>query len=353
MSSITPSRPGSTTPENDPFFYGWRYVTRRNPDGSESRVQVPLTEEDVLHPQEDDFIMQNTAHTRDLRYLQDVLEDRPAGRPGAGVFGDCRIAWNPAGTYAHGPDIAVFLSGVDPGRDYGTFNTAREGVLPAFVIEVVSDSTRRGDLNAKVQEYYEVGVPVYVIMDDPGEEPRRLTPIGYQRGEGGYEQMQPDGRGRFWLEAVRLWIGTENGRVLLYDGESGEALPDYGEVALAATAAREQARQAAEARRVAEERARQEARAREAEATARQGAEEQARSAAEARATAEAQAKREAEARAAEEQARRKAEEQARQEAARAAAEEQARRDAEARALSLQDRIRQLEEELRRSRGTP
>src|SRR5436305_2032682 len=122
MSSITPRHSGAATPESDPFFYGWRYVTRRNPDGSESRVQVPLTEEDVLHPQEDDFIMQNTAHTRDIYYLFGALQQRITARPGAYAFCDCRIAWNPAGTYAHGPDIAVFLSGVDPGRDYGTFN---------------------------------------------------------------------------------------------------------------------------------------------------------------------------------------------------------------------------------------
>src|SRR4051794_198188 len=150
MSSITPHHTGPTTPENDPFFYGWRYVTKRRPDGTEVQEQVPLSAEDVLHPQEGDFIMQNTAHTRDLTYLQDVLQQRLSGRPGADACSACRVAWNPAGTYAPGPDIAVFLSGVDPAPNFGTFNTARAGVLPAFIIEVVSQSTRHGDLNEKV-----------------------------------------------------------------------------------------------------------------------------------------------------------------------------------------------------------
>jgi Uma2 family endonuclease len=325
MSSITPHHAGATTPDSDRFFYGWRYVTRRNADGSESSVQVPLTAEDVLHPQEEDWIMQNIAHIRDCDYLAYALRLRLAGRPGAYAFHDCRIAWNVPGTYAHGPDIAVFLSGVDPSRNLGTFNTARAGVLPAFLVEVVSQSTRKGDLTAKVREYYEVGVPLYVIVDDPGVEPRQLTLIGYRRGDGAYERVPPDERGRLWLEAVRLWIGTENGGVVLYDGDTGEPIPDYVEVTRAASAAREQARE--------------EAQARGAGAAARREAEDRARREAEARAAAEAQVRQEAEARAAEAAARRLAEDQARQEAARTAA--------------LEDRIRQLEEELRRSRGAP
>ena len=46
----------------DPYFYGWRFVARPRPDGTVERVQVPLTAEDVLHPQEEDFIVQTSEH---------------------------------------------------------------------------------------------------------------------------------------------------------------------------------------------------------------------------------------------------------------------------------------------------
>jgi hypothetical protein len=40
----------------NPFRYGWRFVRRTAEDGTESLDQVPLTLEDVLHPQENDVI---------------------------------------------------------------------------------------------------------------------------------------------------------------------------------------------------------------------------------------------------------------------------------------------------------
>jgi len=48
----TPSPPPPTPPrDNDPFRYGWRFMHRVGPDGREDLEQVPLTLEDVLHPQ--------------------------------------------------------------------------------------------------------------------------------------------------------------------------------------------------------------------------------------------------------------------------------------------------------------
>ena len=94
---------GLTTPETDPYFYGWRYVRREQPDGTLTSVQQPLTAEDVLHPQEDDFIMQTDAHNEDCNYLKSALKAHLAERPHALVLSDCRVAWNHTGQYAHGP----------------------------------------------------------------------------------------------------------------------------------------------------------------------------------------------------------------------------------------------------------
>jgi len=48
------------TPE-DMFPYGWRYVTRQR-NGEEELLQVPLTLDDVLHPEEEDYVIQLDEH---------------------------------------------------------------------------------------------------------------------------------------------------------------------------------------------------------------------------------------------------------------------------------------------------
>ncbi|NJN68767.1 MAG: Uma2 family endonuclease, partial [Chloroflexaceae bacterium] len=56
---------------DDPFRYGWRYVCRRS-NGREEWERVPLTEEDVLHPQMEDHIVQSDTHYRICHYLYTV-----------------------------------------------------------------------------------------------------------------------------------------------------------------------------------------------------------------------------------------------------------------------------------------
>ena len=79
------------------------------PTGPRHFDQVPLTRDDVLFPQEDDFIVQNTAHNADRGYLDDVFNDRLNETPTAVVLADCRVDWNIPGVRPLGPDIAVFL----------------------------------------------------------------------------------------------------------------------------------------------------------------------------------------------------------------------------------------------------
>jgi hypothetical protein len=58
---------------NDSYRYGYRYVRITRPDGTEHIDQVPLTEEDVLHPKVRDFIVQTDAHNEDRIYLKQVF----------------------------------------------------------------------------------------------------------------------------------------------------------------------------------------------------------------------------------------------------------------------------------------
>jgi Uma2 family endonuclease len=268
--------------QEDPFRYGWRYQNRLQPDGREELVQVPLTLEDVIHPQEGDFRVQSQAHWEDCDYLYSVFKVRLIPDPAALVLADHRVAWDEAtGVKPHGPDIAVFQGVAPRTQRKGTLDVLREGFVPLLIVEITSPDTRRGDVVTKVDEYFRAGVPWYVIVD-ADEKPalRTLQLIGYRRGSQGYERLPLDSQGRLWLEPLGLWLGAQDGRVVCYDGETGEELGDYAAMA--------QARAVSEARLAAETRARQAAEAHmAAEASARAAAEAQMAAEAHARAAAE------------------------------------------------------------------
>ena len=241
----------------DPYRYGWRYVPRRLPDGTEDFEQVPLTLDDVLHPEEGDFIMQSVLHNQVCGYLFDAFRARLARDPSAVVLTDVRITWDVPELRAHGPDIAVIF-GVREWRNWSTFDVAAEGVRPALIVEVTSPETRALDLVNKLDAYDLAGVPFYVIVDITtrrGQTIPRL--LGYRQTATVYAVLVPDEHGRLWLEPVGLWLGARGEEVVCYD-EAGNAIEDYPVVSAARVAAEARA-ETAEARAEAEARARTEA----------------------------------------------------------------------------------------------
>jgi Uma2 family endonuclease len=249
--STVPKRRRSRDPgQDDPFFYGWRDTYRIGADGRKEYVQVPLTPQDVLHPQEDDHIMLGDAHDDDTSYLKDVLKIQLSPDETALVFSDLGIYWDIPKLGHHSPDITVIFGIRRVRRNWTSFYVAREGVRPSLLIEVTSPSTRQIDLHDKRREYYQAGVPYYVIADEQIRRGQRsLRLLGYRRGRRGYERLALNRQGRLWLEPVGLWLGQEDGRLVCYDAQ-GQRLGNYTAV--------DQARQAeAQARAAAEEHVRQ------------------------------------------------------------------------------------------------
>ena len=148
----------------DPFPYGWRNVRKGGRNGLERMIRVPLALEDILHPQEEDFRLLSDSHTEDCYYLRGAFRTALADTQGAIVLNDCRVAWDRAGDYGHGPDCAVIFK-VRKKKDWSTFNVVKERTKPALIVEVTSPSTRSTDLVDKVREYAEQKVPHYVIAD--------------------------------------------------------------------------------------------------------------------------------------------------------------------------------------------
>ena len=105
-----------TGPEADPFRYGWRYVKVTRPDGTIDLEQVPLTLEDVLYPEEEDFIVNNALHARDCHYLENALLIAVNGREDVEVLREVRVDWGVEGVRPLGPDLAVFEDLARQGR---------------------------------------------------------------------------------------------------------------------------------------------------------------------------------------------------------------------------------------------
>ena len=329
MTTATTRPSLATDADADPFRYGWRLVPRPTPDNPRHLEQVPLTLDDVLHPEVGVFMVLCALHEPARMYLSAVLRARREPSRGAMVLSDVRFAWDLPDLRAHGPDVMV-IPGVRKRRIWSTFEVAVERARPALIIEIVSLDARENDVVIKVEQYARAGVAQYVIVDDTGRGGvRRLRLLDYRLEGTAYRLQEPDAEGRVHLAIADVWLGIRRDHVVCYDA-AGREIGDYVTVVRQAAKAEARAKQAAArarqeaaARAEAEARARQEAAAREAEAAARAEAEERARQEA---------AAREAEAR------------------ARAEAEERAQQEAAARA-EAEERLRELENELRRLRG--
>jgi Uma2 family endonuclease len=220
--TIAPIQP----PPDDPFLYGWRYVRHTDVEGGDQFDQIPLTLEDVLHPQEGDFIVHSEAHERHNLYLYDVFGAQMANDPSAVILHDVRVAWDIPGLKAHRPDPAVIF-GVRERKNWSTFDIATEGVRPTVIVEITSPETAALDRSAKLEEYNLARVPLYLIVDTLtyAGQPRLLV-LGYQQGPHGYQPIAADDNGRLWLDPLRLWIGVTNNEIVCYD-ETGHPLGDY------------------------------------------------------------------------------------------------------------------------------
>jgi Uma2 family endonuclease len=294
MSAPSVPQPPTEPPADDPFRYGWRYVSVPTPDGGTELEQVPLTLEDVLHPQEGDVIPERPVHQLERGYFADIARSRPLGPPLYYVTTDCLVAWGKKGLRPHAPDVALFVGlRREPDLKAGTFRLAEYGGRCVLVLEVVSPDTRHNDVVRKMDHYFRAGVPLYILIDQERDDrPRTLR--GYRRGSKGYRPIRMvDGKLRLREVGLLLWMRDD--RLVCADLETGKELGDYVRIA----------RQLDEADQLIAEQ--------------KQALEES-------------------------EERRREAEAQAR-------AEAEARRAAEERARSAEERIRQLEEMLRRAQG--
>lgn len=157
------SAPARSSPV-DRYPYGWRDVLVTLPTGEQKWQRIPLTLQDVLHPQEEDILFPGDEHEQIRNYLYNVMSLLIDGNAQAVLLSDTNVDWGVPEVAPHRPDIAVIFQ-VRERRRWSTFKVAEEGTRPSLIIEITSPATRHLDLDDKYEEYEQVGVPFYVIID--------------------------------------------------------------------------------------------------------------------------------------------------------------------------------------------
>jgi len=247
MATATQTLPPAGHTAKDPYFYGWREVSTVGEDGTQKWERIPLTEWDVLHPQEEDFIMQIGAHSRNCVYALQAIQDVLANRPGTLVLFDHRVDWQVPGIIPHGPDV-VALSNLTAPWDLqrGTFPVKDMNATVLAVIEITSPSTRNVDFDEKVVEYHEAGIPYYILADTREIRGQSsLTVLGFEAHPAGYLRLRPDPTFGIWVPTLAMWFGAEGDFLVCYD-KNKVRIPEHSALRQQATdaAARAEAEKA-------------------------------------------------------------------------------------------------------------
>ena len=226
----TPRRPPGD-PE-DPFRIGYRYVHTVDERGTKTSVMVPLTEEDFLHPQEEDRFLLTDAHSIAVSYLRHAISLACRGRSELRLFSEHRVDWQVPGIPPHGPDVVVFdrfTADWDPMT--GTLPVADLGLDTLAVIEVTSEATRHVDLDRKFDEFERVGIPYYLVADlaAPNGVPVLL---GFELVGGSYRMMGENPARGYFVPGLAVWVRLQDERVVVADTD-GRDIPNSVDLAIA------------------------------------------------------------------------------------------------------------------------
>jgi Uma2 family endonuclease len=242
--TTTPTAVPRKYPSEELAERGWREESITLPDGTIEEIQVPLTEAEFLHPQEGYHLPNSTFHDRTIGDARDILTRRYSDRPDVAVFSDLLIKWN-IPLNDHSPDICVVFGIQDKDRDRSEFHVATEGVLPRFILEVVSPRYRKVDRETKVVHYAHAQVEEYVIVDRRTYRGQILDEvIGYRLVSKHYQPITPDDEGRILCDTLGLWISLRNGQLVIEDAQTEERLPTSLELELRVEQAQQRAEQA-------------------------------------------------------------------------------------------------------------
>ena len=195
----------------------------------------PALDEEIIYPDSDGMGMPDGDLQREVMIeVVKILQRRYAADPNVYVTGDIFVYYvegNPSAVFS--PD-AMVVKGV-PKRQRDNYMLWEEGDhVPDFILGIAARSTYKKDLYEKKGLYRLLGVQEYVLFDHTGGEYFQPPLQGYRLVEGWYE---PIGNGMIvQSEVLGVEFRVEEGRLRLYDADTGEYLPPPDEALQAAEA---------------------------------------------------------------------------------------------------------------------
>jgi Uma2 family endonuclease len=215
---------GESTDED----YGYRTIINEDEHGNTIIEYRPLTLDDFLDPEEGDVLMQGTVHEEDVDKLKSIFRYHLRNRPDVVVYSDLKICWGIPGLSEPAPDVSVFADVRDPKKPRGRFNVVDEGgIVPFFILEVVSPRYRNPDYVKKPSIYERAGVTEYVIIDSwLIDDDVSYEVFGYRLVGGRYVEIQPNANGWVYSQTTDVWIGMtkKRDRFVVVDGQTGEEI---------------------------------------------------------------------------------------------------------------------------------
>ncbi len=237
------------TPEDDPFYYGIRTRIEHDENGNAMFIEVPLSLEDFLNPQEGDYFMQGGLHGINVTKLTSIFRYRYRHIPTVHVCSDKKMLWGIKGLSEPAPDVAIIPNVLNEQDPYeSSFDVQAEGTRPSFVMEVVSPRYRKTDLEDKVDSYERAGVEEYFLLNsylDRKTGKIVYVVIGYRLQGKQYVRIQPDEDGLLYSATTDVLIGVneQGDRFFVLDGQTREELLPDDERAELETTVRLQAEQ--------------------------------------------------------------------------------------------------------------
>jgi Uma2 family endonuclease len=225
------------------------------PVGSENEAPFPYPPQDLI--ESDGEPLESHWHADEINLLLDVVNCHFQGREDYYAGGNMFIYFNreqARNLDYRGPDFFFVNGGVKrtPMRRYWAI-WDEGGRSPDVVVELLSQTTKQGDLTIKKDIYEKTLKTHEYFAYDPDS--REL--LGWRLGKT-YAPIEPDVRGWLWSEQLGLWLGFWQGFYLGYDllwlrffDADGRVVPTFAETARQKADAAEQqlsiARQQADA----------------------------------------------------------------------------------------------------------
>ena len=201
---------------------------RQSPLISVKKQTKEFLDDEFLYPTSDGKPMGETdRHVKQLARLLDVLETYFASEPDVYVSGNNLMYYeeeNPRKKVC--PDIYVTL-GI-PKRERRSYKIWIEGKSPDFILELLSDETRKRDFGFKKRLYQNVFQTKEYFLYDPDTEEL----YGYRLTESRYRLVKPDADFRLFSSILGLLFGVDTQGWLRVYRPDGTVLKTQQELAM-------------------------------------------------------------------------------------------------------------------------